>query len=343
VTVPAARSAPGSWRAWRPACALAWFACASLLAAPGRAQPAPTEPIEIAYQGPTDCPPEAFFRAQLLARTPRVRAARSGEPARRVAVTVDTSAGRTLGRLVIRELDGQESAREVGGDACAEVVSALALIAAISVDPNAVTTPLVAAAVPPPPAAPPPEVTPPLPPPPPRALFPVRFGVGGTLSVASSIAPATMVGGRLSLELAFRAARFPPSIRLGLERSNGSPTAVAGGVLDFTRTIGVLEVAPLEVAWGRLAIAPLVGLEAGALRAVASEITPARSATRAFVALGTGARVDLVLVGPLALEAAVGVAFPVTRDRFFFEPDTTVSQAAPAGFRGSFGLMARFP
>ncbi|MGH7294495.1 MAG: hypothetical protein ACRELB_06170, partial [Polyangiaceae bacterium] len=104
-----------------------------------RAQPA-EEPIRIEYAAPPTCPPESAFFAQLRARTSRVTRAATGARARTFAVTVVPRGRRIAGHLVIRDPDGATAAeRDVAGDTCEEVVEALALVTALSVDPGAVT------------------------------------------------------------------------------------------------------------------------------------------------------------------------------------------------------------
>ncbi len=348
---------------------LVWF-----VARPAWSQTAPSEPLVVEYHAAAACPSEDFFTAQLLARTTRIRLVPAGAPARRAIVTLDLEGSLPLGRLVIQEIDGAESVREVTGDACREVVAALALIAALSVDPNAVTTPVVAPASGPvvasasgpvvasasgpvvapasglvvapasgPVAAAAPPVISPKPPAPPGP-FPFRFGVAGGLSAAAGIAPSVLLGGSLSLEMAYRGVRFVPSLRLGLERSRAARLAlVGGGVVDFTRTLGTMSLSAVELTAGPLWIAPTIDVEAGALRAVASHVPGATSASRAFAALGLGARVGLVVLGPIALEASAVAAFPLIRDRFFFEPDVTVARPAPVGAQAGIGLVARLP
>ncbi len=102
----------------------------------------------MSYSAFAGCPDEARFLQGVTARTERIRRAAEGEPARAfvIAVTRDTSTVR--GVLVIAGLDGAVSRREVTGDSCEEVTSALALITALAVDPLAATAPV------PPPAAP---------------------------------------------------------------------------------------------------------------------------------------------------------------------------------------------
>ncbi len=117
----------------------------ALIAGPARAD---VEGIRLSYSAFAGCPDEARFLQGVTARTERIRRAAEGEPARAfvVAVTRDTSTVR--GVLVIAGLDGAVSRREVTGDSCEEVTSALALITALAVDPLAATAPV------PPPAAP---------------------------------------------------------------------------------------------------------------------------------------------------------------------------------------------
>ena len=102
----------------------------------------------MSYSAFAGCPDEARFLQGVTARTERIRRAAEGEPARAfvIAVTRDTSTVR--GVLVIAGLDGAVSRREVTGDSCEEVTSALALITALAVNPLAATAPV------PPPAAP---------------------------------------------------------------------------------------------------------------------------------------------------------------------------------------------
>ncbi len=317
-----------------------------LVAGPAWSQTAPTEPLVVEYHAAVACPSEDFFAAQLLARTARIRLVPRGTPARRATVTIDLQGLLPLGRLVIQEIDGAESVREVTGDACGEVVSALALIAALSVDPNAVTTPVVAPASVPVAAAPPaPVPVAPVPKPSvPSVPFPVRFGVAAGLSAAAGIAPSVLLGGRFSLEMAHRGVRYLPSLRLGLSSSRAARLAlVGGGAVDFSCTLGTISVSAVELTAGPLWIAPTVDVEAGALRAVASHVAGATSASRAFATLGLGARVGLVVLRPIALEGSAGAELPLIRDRFFFEPDVTIARAAPVGVQAGLGLVARLP
>ena len=116
-----------------------------------------SEPIRVRFEAPEGCPDEAAFLDQVRARTAKARVAAAGEKARTFSVRL-TQEGRSIrGRLAIEESADPTGLREVTGERCAEVVSALALITALAVDPQALTAaPARLPAPPPAPPAPPP-------------------------------------------------------------------------------------------------------------------------------------------------------------------------------------------
>jgi hypothetical protein len=109
-----------------------------LLPAPASAQ---VEPIRLTYRAYASCPTEGRFVREVTARTERARVATPGEAARAFLVTVTPETGTIRGLLSITSLGGSVSRREVTGDTCSEVVSALALITALAIDPSAATAP----------------------------------------------------------------------------------------------------------------------------------------------------------------------------------------------------------
>lgn len=118
---------------------VALFAIATTSAS-ARAQQADTsEPIKIKFDAPKDCPNEAAFAAEIHARTARARLAAPGEAARTFKVEVVKQKGKRHGTLHIEDAGGATDVREVDGTKCSEVVSALSLIAALAIDPHAVT------------------------------------------------------------------------------------------------------------------------------------------------------------------------------------------------------------
>jgi len=111
-----------------------------------------TEPIRLTYQASDGCPDEDGFVARVLARTGRVRPAWRGEAARSFLVTARAGPPAS-GQVTIRQEDGRESSRVLQGETCTDVVDAMALVAALAVDPRARVSPMTAGAAVPAPSA----------------------------------------------------------------------------------------------------------------------------------------------------------------------------------------------
>ncbi len=95
------------------------------------------EPIRIAYRAPSRCPDEAQFRSEIFARTALARSAAEGEAAREFAVDIaDRPDGSLSGSLEIHSTNGAVSRRDMTASQCGELVSALALMVALAVDPE---------------------------------------------------------------------------------------------------------------------------------------------------------------------------------------------------------------
>src|SRR5689334_23382485 len=95
------------------------------------------EPVRLSYTAGAGCPSESAFMTGVRARTSRVRWVSEGERARVFVVTLSQTDKESSGHLVVRLPNESESERDVTGDTCEEVASALALMAALSVDPDA--------------------------------------------------------------------------------------------------------------------------------------------------------------------------------------------------------------
>lgn len=116
------------------ACAISvWLGISSTVA---RAAPA-VEPVSLVYEAPPACPGSAELFREITRRTGRARAARDGERARTLHVTIVRIAGALIGHLRIEESGALSGAREVRGETCSEVVEALGFVAALAVDPEA--------------------------------------------------------------------------------------------------------------------------------------------------------------------------------------------------------------
>jgi hypothetical protein len=95
------------------------------------------EPIRFDYRAAQDCPSEAAFTRQVLARTTSARLANPDEPARVFEVELTRTGPKVQGSLAIREPDGTSVARRITGTNCSQVATVLALATALAIDPNA--------------------------------------------------------------------------------------------------------------------------------------------------------------------------------------------------------------
>jgi len=338
---------------------MAVIGVAIALTAPTFADDAVTA-IRVTYGSPGDCPGPGDFTSQLLRRTARLRLARPDETSV-VPMKVTLSLGRHgySGRLEVTRSDGRVLDREVDGETCEEVVSALALVTALAFDPHASAAPL----APLPEAAPaasapeakasgpaaasshaehrPRDVTPRT-----RSTEPSHWhaAFGVAVGVRAGVTPdpvlvAPVLAG-FDLELA---EPFTLSLLASFERSQSDEVDVAQGRAAFRWTAAALEACPVAWARGAVAVAPCLRVEGGTLEAEGSQIVPARSERRAWVALGPAGRVRWVLLEPLFAELGGALMTPLLRDRFYFWPDDTVHRPPLVGGSGRVGLGVRFP
>ena len=113
------------------------------IAVAGGAAAQTSRSIRVEYEGPSACPDRHAFEEQIRARSARIVWGADG--ATLVRIHLAGGPGRTSGEVTIVDPSGQKSHRKVEG-ACTDVVSALALIAAVALDPLASTAPSPSAA-----------------------------------------------------------------------------------------------------------------------------------------------------------------------------------------------------
>ncbi len=319
------------------------------------------EPIRVAYAAPDDCPGEAAFVAQVLARTRLARRAEGTEAARAFSVTIRRQGARVVGDLTVRAATGERSARSVAAPSCPEVVGALALVAALTIDPAASTAPLApaspAALAPPSPAAPAPAepARSGAPAPPPRAEAPPALpavsapprhtspawswsasaGLMGGVTGAASPDPMPLARAFATVEARTTGLWSPAatlSAAVGRSTAGATPSSVT-----FTWISGRLDACP--VAWRArswLALRPCAAFDAGLLRADpdGAGLEDAEGHSRLWLSADALARAELQ-TGALLVRLEGGVLAPLRRDRFVFTGDkTTVIHQVPdvAGF-----------
>ncbi len=307
--------------------------------------------VGLGYQAPAGCSERAELVRQLRARTARAQvAAADGAAEWQFQVVIGTSPGRAEAQLVIRDPEGRESSRELVGRDCDELVEALGLIVALTVDADARTDPVS-------------ELTPALDVPPAREttadsaqsgdgagaaeLPPTsRWTYGGGVHgiAVSGIAPGILPGVVGFVEAAKTGeAWWLPAARLSLRRAQAGGFEAEGGTAAFRVTTAGLELCPTHLPpSASVGIRPCVFGEVGVLRAAGSNTIEPRSVDHRWIGLGPSARLELVPVTGLMLEVRFAAEIPTVRGRFLFAPEV-FHEVDPVTVIVALGVAARFP
>jgi hypothetical protein len=325
-------------------------------------------PLRLDYVAPASCPAAGDFLDEMQARTSLARIARPGEEAIDLEVRIARRGAASEGHLVLgRGADRVD--RRITSTSCEEVVSALALVTALALDPNASLAPKPAPKPVPRPTPDPtveePQPPPGKPPPPPRSApifppappastepgaasrapsFPWLVGARALVDVAS--VPRVLFGGGAFAERPF-AAWWRPSIRLGLDVSGtGGFDAGPGGVW-FLKALVRVQGCGFAVRLGSQAsLAPCIEIQGGVLHAegeLQGSLKYTRDTNLGWLAGGIVPRVD-VDAGPVVVDLQGGPVFPAVRQSFLFAtPSYPIGAVAPVTWTFSIGLGGRFP
>lgn len=318
------------------------------------------EPIRVELKAHAGCPNENAFFSAVQARTSHVRRADAGEAARLFRITIEKAGDESVGTIVL----GDAGSRTVKGGTCDEVVSALAFVAAVAVDPAvalgppaSASTTIVTSAAPSgvtsvapsasvtdvmsapsgstsstgsPPTAPTASTdvgagAPPFPSEGPR----VSAGVGVAAFGANAPGLVAYTPFYLQVHEALGGV-LSPAGRLSIARGSGGTVPTGVGTASFRWTIAQLDVCPLRFPLlATLGVRPCLGIEGGSLSAEGETTTP-RSDTRLWLAARLLVRVEWVVFDTVVVDAFGGIAAPFVRDRFVFDPSTPVYRAPAA-------------
>lgn len=317
------------------------------IAFPGTAW-AQAEAIHLEYRADEGCPDAASFFAQVQERTARARLASTNESARTFVVTLARGRAGTIGRLAIQEHQRLTVARQLTGEQCGDVASALALATALAIDPLASLLPTgdTGRAVQDPPAErstpPPPDRKPQRPAEDRRWLW----RAGGSFTVGSRIAPRLSVGGSGFVE---RETSDPgallSSVRLSLTWQQAPETAVESAFSSFRFFYARPELCTARLRMiASLTAVPCLAVHLGLVSASGSRIATPLSDNRFWAAGEFVARLRHSMSSLWFLEAELGLVFPITRHRYFFrDPDILIHAVPPLVVMGSAGLGISFP
>jgi len=303
-------------------------------------------PTLLSYRAPEGCPSAADFQRSVQRRSARVRFVDDGLHDRQLSVSMRKDGDFTRGELRLSEPDGSLRQRNVRFTTCLEAVEGLALIAVVSLDPQALLQPEKPAEPEPVPASP---TKPPLAPakaPPRRESAPApqqsrtELALGGELNVAIRALPATALGGSLFVDVALGSRSwFAPMFRTAISHVERRGLPSGGAEANFTLTLARLSMCPMRLSGGFLALRPCAFASGGALYAWGSETTNLQQRTRPYGALGGSlmlfARASQVV--EIVADFAVGVS--LLRDSFGFGQDQPWKTP---GLYLSSGIGARF-
>jgi hypothetical protein len=306
----------------------------------GRARADDQVPLTLRYTAPPACPSADHFVAEVAARTSLYRAALPNESATTLTVVIKEVEGGNRGILELEAADGTISARHVSAADCEQVVSALALMTALAVDPNASTAP--ARDTPQPPVKAAKSVVRAEPAAPPQGRW--RLQIGAALEAVGGVAPGPLFLVRPSLEIGSESAsRWSTAWRLSAGVGRRVVRGPVGGG-EFTLFSGRIEGCPARFGATRaVQIEPCFAVDAGRLEAVGIGVTPAERIDRPWVAPGAVGRLEWEIAKVLLVEVAGEIFFPLVRGRFFVGSDATLYRTPLVAGGATAGLSVRFP
>lgn len=303
-------------------------------------------PITIAvdYHPGEGCLEEEQFTPQLQARMPRVQRVEGDGATLSFRIYFVESGGGLIGHFEMRGSDGTLTQRTIPPASCSESVTAMALIAAVLVDPN---TAALAPASKPPVIAPSQtkkngsqRVS--------EAVSRLEYqaGVGGIWEGA--VVPGVAFG--LSVEVGATLnthQMFSPSLFGALLRT--FPVHVdstARGTARFEWTAFRLMASPLK--WpvrGVVALRPAVFFDFGKLEASGERTENTKSTEITWSAMGALLRLDMTPMQRLSIVLDGGMVIPLRHDRFYFAPNdgsASVFTVPRADLTARLGVAAHF-
>jgi hypothetical protein len=292
-----------------------------------------TKEFRLVWSSSASCEARSFL-AELRHRTTLLREARADEHAITLIVETFRAPSGVRGKLSVRKPDGELTVREVPGSTCREVDSAMALIAALMVDPLAFGVGHASGQRHAASTAPEPN----------SVAREADFGlrIEQRLTGQTAVAPGFTWGQAVGAMLTHETSRFRPSLGLSARVARDT-TSIAQGSAELDFAAAQLTLCPLgvrpDVSWDFRACA---ALQLGRLRGTGFD-TPApatQSVLWASAAFELQARYQLL--GPLWMGAEGMLNFPFSRESFHLDPQKTLHRIPVWGVGAALGLGLRF-
>jgi len=303
--------------------------------------PRQSEPFRLVWSSSAGCGSARTFLAELAGRTALLRPARDDERAITLIVDLFRAEGGVRGQLTLRKRDGELTVREVPGkdevpsQDCLEVESAMALIAALMVDPLAGSSE-------------PPNVEGPETPLPSSESASVAaksawsFRAEQRLTARSAIAPGLTWGPALGVVLTREASALHPSVGVSALTARAT-TSASQGSAELAWTAAQLALCPLgfqpDTRWDLRAC---VSLQLGRLRGTGFATGDPASKAIVWSSAGLELQARYQLLGPLWLGFDGGLILPFSRESFYLEGGPTLHQVPATAISFGAGLGLRF-
>lgn len=310
----------------------------ALLAQTGAPTETPSTKVRLELRAPRDCTSRADLAARIAARSSHIEVVDGAAISAHVDVGSPRS-GSVVADLVLTSPGVEQSSRRVVARSCAEVADGVALIIAVTLDPNLraqpasgngpgdghtarpLAKPMESPPIPapvPPPAAPPAEMktvaTPALAP---HSAQRRELGASAAGQAIFGPAPSAMPGIALYLLAGLdREGPWAPALIVGATHAWRSDLAETGGSASFTLEAGSLDACPVRLRWWRLTARPCASGLIGRLATQGSNTRQQASAARPF-----GAASAVLWAGfgsPIEVTARLGIGVTLLRDSYEF-------------------------
>ncbi len=309
-------------------------------------------PTLLAYTAPADCPAVGDFQRSVQRRSTRIHFVDEGSHERELSIYLRKEGDYTIGELRLIEENGTLRQRSVRFNTCAEAVEGLALIATVSLDPEALlaapgpaTTPAPSAGTPTPAptSSPPPSrslptgqepTQPTRPSPSTRDPSGLEIDIGAEFNVYFNALPKPAIGGSAFVDIGAASRHlFSPLIhaaishveQLGFRPSLPSDSPELGAEANFALTLVTLAGCPLRIGNATLVFRPCVVGSLGNLRSWITQT--ASTSSDHFYASSGGSGILTIRLGELVEilgDASVGEAAPPNSFAFKSSSETVL-------------------
>ena len=276
----------------------------------------------LAYDAPGECPTASDFQHSVQRRSARIHFVEAGPHERRLSISLHRDGNFTIGELSLIEENGSLRKRSVRFTTCTEAIEGLALIATVSLDPEALLAPPAPETPPAPPVKP---ARPPVPVPVPAATGApphsarVQTAIGAEASAYFNALPKAAFGGTAFLDVSSGSRGFwSPSLRSAFSHVAGLGLRAPEGTANLTLTLLTLAACPLRIAGNLVEFRPCATFSGGALHARGTDTNDAQVTTRPYLSAGGVGMLSVRLGEALDIIADASLGLSLIRDRFSF-------------------------